>query len=292
MDPRLLAGGHADGLPASAQADGVGLRVLERDQAHGEVAHHLLGQAGGGQRLRIEGALVARLLQGHPEHRAAFHRRRPVVRVDLQHVVAATLLGRQQLQRRRLVAGGDDAVGHLRTDQARRRLVHRVAEGNPVAVGTDAVGAAGARVGGRRRGQLARREAGGALGVGQRHGHRGAGGADVLEGGRRGQAGGGAQLAHELSAVQGVEQVDVAGRPVAHRERQRAVLVVDPRLRLVRVGAVAQRQLVSHARPPRRPAAAPAAAGRTAATTGRSPPRPAAAPPGCASPPASRRRRR
>ena len=62
---------HADGLPARAQADGVGLRVFQRDQADGQVAHHAGRQPGAVERLRVEGAVVARLLQGHAEHGAA-----------------------------------------------------------------------------------------------------------------------------------------------------------------------------------------------------------------------------
>ena len=257
VDAALLARADADGLTVLDVAHRVGLRVLERDEGD----HHVdLGLGGNllvlghhvGEQVGRDLVVVAALLEGDAEDVLGLHGSGHVGRVDLHDVVLAGLLGLEDLERLVGVGGGDDAVGHLALEVAGHVGVAGVGQGHPVAVGAQAVGAAGADVGAGDGGELAGLVDEVHLAVGLREGlaHGGAGGGDVLEGGGGGQAGGGLQLAHELPGVEGVEEVDVAGLAVEHGEGQvGAVPHENLRRLLVGVAAVLEFELV-HGSPP------------------------------------------
>jgi hypothetical protein len=186
---------------------------------------------------------VAALFEGDAEDLARLELGRLEGRVHPKDGVAAAPLGPEQIQRHRLVAGRDHPVGHFAPQEPRRRQVDNVAEGDPIAVGAHAVGAARAGVRRRQGRQLPRSgEVRLPQRATQRQAHGGAGGRDVLEGSRRRQAERQPQLAHQLPRVQRIQQVDIPGRAVQHLEWQPPV-GVHPRRDLVRVDAVAQREL-------------------------------------------------
>ena len=101
------------------------------------------------------------------------------------------------------VVGGDDAVGHFPGEEGGRLLVTGVGQGHPVAIGAHPVGAAGAGIGAGHIRQLQIvHEVDLFEGIGQGQGHRRAGGADMLEGSGRRQAGRLFQLLDQLPAIE------------------------------------------------------------------------------------------
>ena len=252
VDAALLAGAHADGLAVLHVADGVGLRVLERDQAHDHVDLGVVGDVlvlghDVGQQVAVDPEEVVPLLEGDAEDVLGLLGAADVVGVDLDDVVGALLLLGEDLERLGRVAGGDDAVGDLVLDVAGGARVAGLGEGRPVAVGAHAVGAAGADVGAGDRRELALviHEVDLLVRLGERPAHGGAGGRDMLERGRRRHAGRLLELAHELPGVEGVEEVDVAGTALQHLDREvGAVPHEDARGLLVGVHAVLELELV------------------------------------------------
>ena len=251
VDAALLPRAHADELAVLRVAYGVRLRVFEGDQAQRQIALLRVRQRfifcdDIRERLLAERKLVAALLERDAEHVFLLDGRGLVGRVDGDDVVAALALGFQDRQRRVGIARRDHAVGHFVLDQLRGGLVAFVRQRDPVAEAGHPVGAARAGVGARQRGQLepvldkihfAQR-------IVQRQAQRRARGADVLERRGRGQAGGRAQLLHQLPRVQRVEKVDVAGLAVQHRDGQLALLHENARGLLVRVAAIFQFQFL------------------------------------------------
>ena len=152
VDAALLTRAHADGLTVLDVADGVGLRVLERDEGDDHVDLRVLGQIlvlrdDVREHVLIDHEIVASLLEGDAEHVLVLRRGGQIVRIDLHDVVVALFLGFQDLQRLVGVARGDDAVGHLILEVARGRSVAGVGQRRPVTVGAQAVNAARADVG-------------------------------------------------------------------------------------------------------------------------------------------------
>ena len=154
---------------------------------------------------RRDGAVVAALLEGDAEDLAGLER--PAARRRGRSRTTAYLpcfFCAQDLERRRLVAGGDDAVGDLARQHAGGGHVDGVRERDEVAEGAQPVGAAGAGVGGGQRREL---EVVHEVGLGAASSESGTataapGGADVLERRRGGQAGGLLELADKLPGVQ------------------------------------------------------------------------------------------
>ena len=153
VDAALLPCTDADGLSVLHVADGVRLRVLQRDERDDEVAAGILGEC---LVLRgdvpeesrvVETDLVAPLLEGDAEHLLALHGLGAVGGVNLDDVVRSLALLAQNLQGLFRVVGGDDAVGDLAFQQQRRGLVARVGQRHEVAVRAHAVGTAGAGIG-------------------------------------------------------------------------------------------------------------------------------------------------
>ncbi len=172
---------------------------------------------------------------------------RHVIRIDLHHVVGALALGLQNLQRLVGVARRDDAVGHLTRQIAGHIGVAHVGQRRPVAVGAQAVGAAGANVGAGDGRELALlfHEVHGAVGLGEGMAHSGPSRGHMLEGSGRRQPRGLLQLLHKLPGVEGVEEVDEAGLAVQHLNGQiAAVLHEDARRLLIRIAAVLEFQFV------------------------------------------------
>ena len=189
---------------------------------------------------------VVALLEGDAEDVTALDGVGLIVGVDLHHVVGALFLCLEDGKGLVSIAGGNDAVGHLRGKEPGGGLVAHVAQGGPVAVGAQTVAAPGLDIGAG--------DGGGVMSVGkidlffhlgQRRAKGGPGGGDVLEGGGGGQAGGLFQRAHQLPGVEGVHEVDVARPAVEHGQGQiPAAVHKDAGGLLVGVAAVFQFQFV------------------------------------------------
>ena len=256
VDAALLAGTHADGLAAEGIAHAVGLGVLQGDEGNDQVALLIFGEGlvFGDHVLQpalVDLHVVAALLKGHTEHLLVLHRSGHIVGVDLHDVVVALLLALQHFQGLGLIAGGDDAVGHLMLDELGGGQVAHIRQGDPIAEAGHPVCTAGTGVGA---GQGAQLQPGGhavhlAQNVVQRQPHRRTGGGDVFEGSGAGQTGGLLQLLYQLPAVQGIQKVDVAGAAVQHGYGQLTLLHEDLGRLLVGIAAVFQFQFL-HVIPP------------------------------------------
>ena len=187
------------------------------------------------------------LLEGDAENILLLQRRGNIGGVDLHDVVLAALFRLQDDKCLLAERGGNDAVGDLVFQICGGGGVALVGERRPVAVGAEAVRAAGADVGtgdgGERR--AGRDEIDPFVHLVERQAERRARGRDMLEACRGGLARRLLQLAHELPGVEGVEQVDVAGLAVENRKGKGcAVFHENARGLLVGVAAVFEFQLV------------------------------------------------
>ena len=249
VNAALLTRADANRLTVLGVADGVGLRVLEHNQRHNQVALGVLRQVvirghDVVQQIFINHKFIAPLLERDAKHLLVLNGRGAVGRVNRNDIVIALLLHFQQRQRLVGVAGSDDAVGHFGLNQPRGAFVAHVAQGNPVAEGGHAVCAARAGIGARQGGQfLFPHEVNLAQGIIQRQTHRRARRADMLERRRRGQTRRALEFADQLPAVERVKEVDVAGFAVQHGQGQFALFHINPRRLLIRVAAVLQFQL-------------------------------------------------
>ena len=189
-------------------------------------------------------AVVAALLEGDAKDLAGFGRRRFVGRVDLDDRIFAALLGFQDFERGRFVAGSDDAIGDFAGDDSGGGHVDSIGQGDEIAKGGHAVDAARAGVGvGQRREFKVVDKVDFLEQVSQRNGDGRAGRADVLERGRGGQAGSLLQFADKLPGIQRIEQVDVTGRAAEDGDGQiGASFHEDAGRGLLGVGAVAERK--------------------------------------------------
>ena len=98
VDAALLARAYADGLAVLHVADGVGLGVFQGDEGHHHVGFRLGGEAPVfrhqvGQKALVDPVLVPALLEGDAEDVLVLLGGGGVIRVDLDHVVAALFLG-------------------------------------------------------------------------------------------------------------------------------------------------------------------------------------------------------
>ena len=252
VDAALLSGAHADGLAVLYVAHGVGLRVLEGDEAHDHVDLRVLGDAlvlgdDVSQQVLVDAEEVVALLEGDAKDVLRLGGGALVRGVNLDHVVGALLLLGKDLERLGRVAWRDDAIGHLVLDVERRARVARLGKRGPVAVRAHAVRAARADVRARDGRELALvvHEVDLLVGLRKRLAHGGAGGTHVLEGSGGRHAGLARELAHQLPGVECVQEVDVAGAALQHLDGQvGAVLHEDARGLLVGVHAVLELQLV------------------------------------------------
>ena len=154
MDARLLPGTDADRLTVFGIADGIGLGVLQGDEGEQEVTP---GTCGKFLVLRDDileavlrdGDVVALLLEGHAEDGLRFLFSRAVSRIHLDDEIAALALRLEDFERRFGIGGRDDAVGDFALQEGGSLGVARVGEGDEIAVGRHAIGAARAYVGGR-----------------------------------------------------------------------------------------------------------------------------------------------
>ena len=242
IDAGLLAGAYAGGLALRYQDDGVGLRVLQRDQAQHQIAHGFDGERAADHMFDIalgDAPVVARLPQGDAEDLAGFERRRLVVGVRLDYHERAPLLARQHLEHALFEAGSDYAVADHALQVGGGGGVHRIGEGDEIAERTHRVRASCANVGPCQRRQLSPEHLVDMLRIlGQRHGHCRARRRDVLEGGRRRHRQRFLEFAHQLPSVQRVQHVDERRRTSANPHRATRL---ERRLRLMRIAAVAQR---------------------------------------------------
>ena len=252
MDAALLARAHADGLAVLGVADGVRLGVFERDERNDHVALRVIGKRlifGDDVRKQrlVDLAVVASLLEGHAEDLLLLLRGGNVGGGNLHDVVLAALFCLQDGERLLTERGGDDAVGDFALEILGGGGVALVGERGPVAVGAEAVRAAGADIGAGdgRKGRVRLDKIDLFVHLVERQAERRARGGNVLEARRGGKSRRLLQLAHELEGVEGVKQVDVAGLTVQNGERQvAAVFHKDARGLLVGVAAVLEFKLV------------------------------------------------
>ena len=152
VDTALLTCADADGHAVLDVADRVGLGVLEPDEGKDHVVLcalrqvHVLGHDVGEQAL-VDFVVVVALFEADAENVALLDRLRLVVRGDFDHVIAALALGFQNFERLVGEVRGDDAVGDLVRKIGCGVRVAGVGQRRPVAVGAEAVRAAGADVG-------------------------------------------------------------------------------------------------------------------------------------------------
>ena len=66
------------------------------------------------------------LLKGNPEYLLAFNGSRLIIRINLDYIVIAVLLGFEDFQGFRLISGGNDAVRHLPLDNPGRGTVTHI----------------------------------------------------------------------------------------------------------------------------------------------------------------------
>ena len=250
MDTALLAGADADGLAILHIADGVRLRVFERDEGDDHVTLGLVGNIlvlrhDLVQKVGRDLVVVVALLEGDAEDILLLDRCTLVVRIDLDDVVLAALLGVQDLERLVRIARGDDTVAHLMLEVLCGALVADIGKCCPVSVRAHAVGAAGADIGAGNRGErtFVVDEVDLLLDIGKRRSHSGACRAHVLEGGSGRHAGCTLELADQLPGIQGIEEVDVARLAGEHGHGQvGAILHEDAGRLLVGVAAILEFQ--------------------------------------------------
>lgn len=151
MHTALLPGADADCLAVFRIADGVRLRILERNQCNQKIAlriirNFLVRCYDVFKQRPVDYKLVAPLLKRHAEHILMLHGRGDIIRIDPYNIIAAAALAFEDFERLVRIAGRDDTVGNLTCEQTRRLCVTNVGEGRPVAIGRHAVRAARARV--------------------------------------------------------------------------------------------------------------------------------------------------
>ena len=255
MDAALLAGADTDCQAVLHVAHGVRLGVLQRDLSHHHVDLRLISEffVLSDDIVKLiwgDGEVVMTLLERHAEHVLALNGSAHVVRVDLNDVVLAALLGFQDLKRLVGESRGDDAVGDFPLQVVGNVSVAHIGKSSPVAVAAKPIGAARANVsrGNGRKLVVGRNvvdEIHLPVDVGQRMSNGGTSRRNVLEGGSRREAGCGLQFADQLPRIEGIQEVDVAGTAVQHRDGQvGSVLHEDTCRLLIRVAAVLKLELV------------------------------------------------
>lgn len=252
VDTGLLASAEADHLAVVGVAHRVALGVLEGDGGDSQVTSSALGEStgvlggdDGGEGLGRNLDIVAVLLELDAVDASGLGGGGVVLGVDLENEVLAALLLLEDGKGSLLVARGNDTVGDLLGDDAGGGNIHNIAEGNDVAKAAHAISTAGTSVGlSQTRGLNAldvvdKVDLALLLGEGQANGSTGGG--DVLEAGSSGLAQSLLQLLDQRPGVEGVEEVDVAGRAAEDLEGQLALGDVGSSGLLVRVSAISQR---------------------------------------------------
>ena len=245
VDAALLTCADADGHAVLDVADRVGLGVLKRDKREDHVVLRALRQIlvlGNDvvQQALADLVVVVALLEADAENVALLDRLRLVVRVDLDHVIAALALGFQDFERFCGEIRGDDAVGDLVRKIGCGVRVAGVGQRRPVAVGAQAIRAACADVGAGNGRQLfvGIDKVHLLLNIGQRLSERCAGRRNVLEGGCCRHAGRLLERADELPRVESVAEVDITRLAVENLNGELALGHEDAGRLLVRVAAV------------------------------------------------------
>ena len=208
-----------------------------------------------GEQAFVDLIIVVALLKADAEDIALLNRLRRIVRIDLNHVVAALALGLENLDRLGSVVRRDNTVRHLPREIRCSIRVAGIRQRRPVAVGAQAVRAARADVGACDRRQLVvgLHEIDLLFHVGQRLTQRRARGRHMLEGRRGRQAGRLFQRLDQLPRVERVAEIDIPRLAVQDLDRQLALGHENARRLLVGVAAVFQCQffhsfpLISHA---------------------------------------------
>eukprot|EP00128_Syssomonas_multiformis_P015055 Colp12_sorted_trinity150504_noHs@9989 len=251
VDAGLLACTKTNNLAVSGVADRVGLSVLEGNGGNDQVTHGGLGQLlvlGHDVSEEVLGDLevVAALLHVDAEQLTGLKQRGLVGGVHREDSVLAVLLLLEDLESCIVVGRRNHTIRNLTRDDLSSGGIASVREGDPVTEGGHAVSPAGTCVGGSEGGEILQvlNHAELSLLWGEGGSHRGTSRGHVLEGSRRWQSSGHAQLLDELPSVEGVAEVNETGRAGKHLNRQVALGGEDLCGLLVGVHAVAQGQLL------------------------------------------------
>ena len=259
VDPGLLPGAHADGLAVIGKAHGIGLGVFQSDQGHDQVDFGTLGELFVfGDQIRQQRCIDLEIIPALPEGDAIDHlgllRRGNVGFINGDNVVIALALGLEDRQSLLAVAGGDDAIGNLPGDELGGGNVADIGKGHPVTEGAHPVRTPGPGIGTGQRAFVQPIHVvykAGLFQILRQHlAHCGRGGRHMLEGGHGAQARCFLQFLDQLIGIQGIQEVDVAGAAVEHRNGQiRAVSHIDRGGLLVGVAAIFQFEFF-HGQPP------------------------------------------
>lgn len=236
VNAALLSGADADGLSVLGVANAVALCVFQGDEGNHQVAASgfaecfVRGRDIGKEFVAGEVYFVASLFESYAIHLFAFDGLGAIIGVHFQYVVSALALFAENFESFGGEVGSNHSVAHFTLDEQSGCLVASVREGDEVAVARHAVGTSGACVGcgdgAERLGDVVH-EIDFAQGVAHGQSHGSTGRTDVLERGGGGQTCGGFQLAHQLPAVEGVKEVDVAGTAAEHFDGEFALFHVD-----------------------------------------------------------------
>ncbi len=246
VNPGLLSGTDADGLPVFYEADGIGLGVFQSDQGDLHVHKRFFGNLSlirhhMGEQFFVDLQLIAPLLEGDAEHLFSLQRIRYIVRVNLDHIVVPFFLLPQQIQRFLRIAGSDDAVGHFSFDQSGGICVTDIGEGDEIAEGRHTVSAPCPCISACKRRQLSQivHPVDLCQGIRERKPYGSACGGYVFEGCSGGEPGGFFQFPYQLPAVEGIEKIDIAGLSGKYLDRKvGSVFHIDAGRFLVGVASV------------------------------------------------------
>ena len=140
MDSALLTGADADGLSVLHVANGIALRVLQRDEGYFQVAHGFFRECLVLCRDIVEKTVlrqvdfVTALFEGDTKDLLVFYGCRRIIWVYLDDIVCSLALLLQDFKRLGGESRGNDAIAHLAFDEQGCCLVADVGKRNEIAV--------------------------------------------------------------------------------------------------------------------------------------------------------------
>ena len=140
MDSALLTGADADGLSVLHVANGIALRVLQRDEGYFQVTHSFFRECLVLCRDIVEKTVlrqvdfVTALFEGDTKDLLVFYGCRRIIWVYLDDIVCSLALLLQDFKRLGGESRGNDAIAHLAFDEQGCCLVADVGKRNEIAV--------------------------------------------------------------------------------------------------------------------------------------------------------------
>ena len=246
MDPGLLSGSDTDCLSVFYKAHGIGLGIFQGDHGNCQIDLCLLGQFfilchDIGEEFIVDLQLISSLFKGNAKHILVLQLCRLIGRIDLYHVIISFFLLLQDFQSLRLISRSNHAVGHLALNKPCRIHITDVGQRNKVSKGRHPVCSSGSCIGTGQRGKLSKvvhpvdfRQR-----LGKRKPYRSTCRRYMLEGCSCRKSGGFLQLADQLPAIEGIQEINVSRPSVQYLDRQFAsVCHIDPGRLLIRVTSI------------------------------------------------------